>query len=82
MCVTPDDDSPGVGEPPRLFPGASSLAPQDIHGCFHPIRVLRLSLKERKKKKSCVFLSFFGRVRRNRIRGGGGGAVFSLDSIL
>lgn len=59
MCVTPDDDSPGVGEPPRLFPGASSLAPQDIHGCFHPIRVLRLSLKERKKKKNLASSTLF-----------------------
>lgn len=78
MCVTPDDDSPGVEEPPRLSPGVSSLAPQDIHGCFRPIRVLRLSLKE---KKILVLHSFFGRVSRNRIRGGRG-VVCSLDSIL
>lgn len=34
MGVTLDSDSLGVGEPSRLSPGVSGLAPQDDPGCL------------------------------------------------
>lgn len=69
MRVTQDGDSPGVGEPPRLSPGVSRLAPQDIYGCFR-FAFLDLVLKERKEEeKNPAFSTPFleGSVRKNRI---------------